>query len=139
MTSQLMHPPVDEFAGEDYGPTLSSLPYLQVINDQDPDKAGFFISASNADAVHFNAPAEWEPFEAQFQSGTEVGFRSLTSRMVILRRSPLLMFSRETKEFLGSFNRSCYDAAAVLLKTRYGLFIVTVAVGEYLKGLSGRG
>ena len=123
--NQFPSPPIDEFSGDEFGQIATALPYIQVINHQDPSKAGFFISAANAEAVNFTAPEEWEPFKAQFRSGPEVGFRSLMARMAIVRRSPLLMFSRETQEFLGPFQRNRYDGATVFLKTRHLVYLLS--------------
>ncbi len=115
----------DEFASPEYAPEVQALPYMQVLNDKDPNRSGFFLSAENAEAVNFQATQEWQPYEATFNSGdSTAGFRSLTARFLILRRSPLLMFSRGDLTFLGPYQRSQYNAE-VVLKTRYLVYLVS--------------
>lgn len=128
MMSPTLTPPMlaDEFAGDEYGPAYQPLPYLQVLNHEDPQQAGFFISADNAAAVHFQSTPEWQPHDAHFLSGgAAVGYRSLTARLVVLRRSPLLMFSRQDRTFLGTFDRDSYHPDEVMLKTRYLVYLVS--------------
>ncbi len=82
---------IDEFASPEYASDLQALPYMQVLNDQDSNRSGFFITAENAEAVNFQPPDEWQPYEARFNSGeSTAGFRSLTARFLVLRRSPQL-------------------------------------------------
>ena len=125
-STQVTQSAVDEFAGDEFAPSYQALPYLQVLNHQDAEQSGFFISSENATAVNFNATDEWQPHEAHFLSGgSTVGFRSLTARLVVLRRSPLLMFSREDRSFLGTFDRNRYDPSTVMLKTRHLTYLVS--------------
>lgn len=44
---------IDEFASPEYASDVQSLPYMQVLNDSDPNRSGFFISAENAELVNF--------------------------------------------------------------------------------------
>ena len=123
---QSTEPQVDEFTGDVYAPNNQSLPYLQVLNNQDPNQAGFFISTDNVTAVAFQPTEEWQQHEAHFQSGgSALGYRSLTARLAVVRRSPLLMFAREDQSFLGAFNRSRYNPQEVVLKTRYLVYLVS--------------
>lgn len=115
----------DEFASEEYASEVQALPYMQVLNDKATNRSGFFISAEKAEAVNFRAPDEWQPFEATFNSGKSIaGFRSLTARFFILRRSPLLMFTRGEGNYLELYQRSHYNAG-VVLKTRYLAYLVS--------------
>ena len=117
---------IDEFAGDEYAPAYQPLPYLQVLNHKDPEQSGFFISSENATAVNFQPTQEWQPHEAHFLSGgSAVGYRSLTARLVVMRRSPLLMFAREDRTFLGTFDRNHYNPDEVMLKTRYLVYLVS--------------
>ena len=60
-----------------------------------------------------------------FQNGqTAEGYRALTARFLILRKSKLLMFDRESSEFIGDYQKSRYDRATMVLKTRYLTFLV---------------
>ncbi|MGR3277924.1 hypothetical protein HRE53_17155 [Acaryochloris sp. 'Moss Beach'] len=127
MSATLTQPAqIDEFAGDEYGPAYQPLPYLQILNHEDPQQAGFFISADNAAAVGFQPTPEWQSHDAYFMSGgVAVGYRSLTARLAVLRRSPLLMFSRKDRAFLGSFDRDNYNPEEVILKTRYLVYLVS--------------
>jgi hypothetical protein len=103
---------IDEFASPEHASDVQALPYMQVLNDQGPNRSGFFTAAENAEVVNFQPPEEWQPYEARFNSGdSTLGFRSLTARFLILR-SPLLMFFRSDETFIGTFKRSQYNADA---------------------------
>lgn len=117
---------VNEFSGDEYASEYTPLPYLQLLNDQDPERSGFFISAENVEAAKFQAADEWQPYEARFKTGaTVVGFRSLTARLVVLRRSPLLMFNRHNDELVGAFDRKQYNKDEMILKARYLIYLVS--------------
>jgi len=115
----------DEFDSAAFEEQRESLPYLQMLNHQDPTQSGFFITLENAEAAHFIPTAEWIEHLAVFKNGQTVeGYRSLTGRLLILRKSKLLMFDRENGEFIGDYQKSRYDRATMLLKTRYLTFLV---------------
>jgi Family of unknown function (DUF5895) len=115
----------DEFDSPEFAGTHESLPYLQLLNHADPQQAGFFLTLENAEAVGFQPCDEWQPHTTRFQTGATVeGYRSLVARMLVLRRSNLLMFDRESGEFLGLFQKSRYDRNTVVLKIRYLVFLV---------------
>ncbi|WP_262562818.1 DUF5895 domain-containing protein [Acaryochloris sp. CCMEE 5410] len=40
-----------------------------MLNHEDPQQAGFFISADNAAAVNFQPTPEWQSHDAYFMSG----------------------------------------------------------------------
>ena len=118
-------PERDAFDSEEFEDERASLPYLQMLNHQDPEQAGFFITTENMEAVQFTPNAEWTPYTATFQSGeTAEGYRSLIARFLLLRRSRLLMFERESGDFLGEYQKSQYDRTTMVLKTRYLVFLV---------------
>ena len=115
----------DEFDSAAFEEQRESLPYLQMLNHQDPTQSGFFITLENAEAVHFTPTEEWTEHLAVFQNGqTAEGYRSLTARFLILRKSKLLMFACESSEFIGDYQKSRYDRATMVLKTRYLTFLV---------------
>ncbi|MGA7935606.1 MAG: DUF5895 domain-containing protein, partial [Kovacikia sp.] len=94
----------DEFDSEQFEQGRESLPYLQMLNHQDPDQSGFFITSENRSAVHFTPTDEWSLHTTTFQNGEMVeGYRSLIARFLILRKSKLLMFDRESGEFLREY------------------------------------
>lgn len=83
----------DEFDSPEFEGSDESLPYIQLLNQQDVSKAGFFITIENAEAVQFQPSAEWKKHKTTFQKGdTADGYRCLSARLLVLRRSPLLMF-----------------------------------------------
>ena len=115
----------DEFLSDDYASDKVSMPYLQVLSKEDPDKSGFFIAQDCAERVNFMPDASWEPFEARFRSGTVAGFRSTAARLVILRRSPLLMFGRKQGDYRGLFDKELYNADDHILKMRYLVYLLS--------------
>jgi len=115
----------DEFDSEQFEQSRESLPYLQMLNHQDPEQSGFFITSENRSAVHFTPTDEWSPHTATFQNGEEVeGYRSLIARFLILRKSKLSMFDRESGEFLREYRKDLYDRATMVLKVRYLVYLV---------------
>jgi len=115
----------DEFDSPEFESKRESLPYLQVLSHQIPDMAGFFISKENMEAVNFTPADEWVLHTAVFQSGdTAEGYRSLLARFLVLRKSKLLMFERESGEFLGQYRKGSYDRNTMLLKTRHLVYLV---------------
>lgn len=116
----------DEFNAPQFESEHDTLPYLQMLNFQNPDQAGFFITQENAEAIGFADPAgEWLSHTTTFSSGTTAeGYRSLVARFLILRKSPLLMFERDEEKFIGVFNQQNYNRDTMLLKARYLVYLV---------------
>ncbi|NJR71456.1 MAG: hypothetical protein HC771_24705 [Synechococcales cyanobacterium CRU_2_2] len=115
----------DEFDSAALKKQRESLPYLQMLNHPDPTQSGFFITLENAKAAHFTPTEEWVEHLAVFQNRQAAeGYRSLTARFLILRKSKLLMCDRESGEFIGDYQKSRYDRATMVLKTRYLIFLV---------------
>ncbi len=52
------------------------------------------------------------------------GYRSLIARFLILRKSKLLIFDRESGEFLREYRKDLYDRATMVLKVRYLVYLV---------------
>ncbi|MCU0548424.1 MAG: DUF5895 domain-containing protein [Leptolyngbya sp. Prado105] len=123
---ELTQEAADEFDAPEFEGEYESLPYLQMLNHQSPEQSGFFITQENAEAVGFaDSAGEWLSHTTTFASGTTVeGYRSLTARFLILRKSPLLMFDREEENFISVFNPHCYNRDTMLLKTRYLIYLV---------------
>lgn len=115
----------DEFDSEQFEGGHQSLPYIQMLNHQNLNESGFFITVENMEAAGFVPNEEWSLHTETFQSGEIAeGYRSLTARFLILRKSKLMMFERESGEFLGAFQKSRYDRNTVVLKTRYLVYLV---------------
>ncbi len=117
--------PIDEFDSPSFEGSDESLPYMQMLNHQDVSKAGFFITLENAEAVKFKPNAAWQLHTTTFQSGeTATGYRSLTASLLVLRQSELMMFDRDSGDFIDVFQKSCYDRHTMVLKTRYLVYLV---------------
>jgi hypothetical protein len=116
---------VDEFDAPAFEGSDESLPYLQMLNQQDPGQAGFFITTENAEAVEFRPGAGWEAHTTRFQSGeTAAGYRSLSVRMLVLRKSALMMFNRDSGDYIDLYRKAGYDRATMVLKTRYLVYLL---------------
>ena len=116
----------DEFDSQQFEGGRESIPYIQMLNHQDSNHSGFFITSENIESVGFVPNEEWSLHTETFQSGeTAEGYRSLTARLLILRKSKLLMFDRDSGKFLSMFQRSRYDRNTVVLKTRYLVYLLS--------------
>lgn len=119
-------PQRDEFDSQAFEAQRESLSYLQLLNSQDPDQSGFFITVENMEAVNFNPTEEWTPHTTTFQNGATVeGYRSLVARFLILHKSKLMMFDRDSGEFIGVYRKSQYDRSTMILKTRYLVHLIS--------------
>ena len=115
----------NQYDSEEYKPEFEVIPWMQILNKEDPTKAGFFLSADNAQAVNFSPNESWTISSATFRNGeTADGFVCASPRLLIVRRSPLLVFNRDDGAYIGTFDRSTYDAGTQMVKVRYLLFIV---------------
>ncbi|WP_299488755.1 DUF5895 domain-containing protein [Acaryochloris sp. IP29b_bin.137] len=110
--------------GEAYQSERQSLPYLQVLNDSDPERSGLFISNENVEASGFVPDTTWSKHLAQFKAAEVEGYRTLIPRLAIVRQSGLLMYDRATRDFMGQYQRTVYNRAIHLLKTRYLIFVL---------------
>lgn len=116
----------DQFDSAEFEQGRESLPYLQMLNHQDPEQSGFFITSENRSAVQFTPTDEWTLHSTAFQNGEVVeGYRSLIARFLILRKSRLLMFNRESGEFLREYRKDLYDRSTMVLKVRYLVYLVS--------------
>ncbi len=117
---------INGFDAPEFEGGYETLPYLQMLNQQDPSQAGFFLTLENAEEISFADPAgEWAPYTATFSSGsTAKGYRSLTARFLILRKPPLLMFEKESGNFIGVYSQQDYSRDTMILKTRYLTYLV---------------
>jgi hypothetical protein len=116
----------DEFDTAAFADSRTSLPYLQLLNCQDPNQAGFFITAANAEAVHFTPTEEWTEHSITFQNGTTAsGYRSLVARFLILHQSQLLLFERDSGSWLGQYRKARYDRNTMIIKRRYLVYVIS--------------
>jgi hypothetical protein len=78
------------------------------------------------EAVNFTPIEEWTPYTTTFQNGTIAeGYRSLLARFLILHKSKLMMFDRDSGEFIGVYRKSQYDRSTMILKTRYLVYLIS--------------
>jgi hypothetical protein len=120
--------PVDEFDSPAFEGSGDSLPYLQMLNRQDSSKSGFFITIDNAEAVQFQPSDEWKKHTTTFQNGDQAeGYRSLSARMLVLRKSDLMMFDRDSGDYIDLYQKAEYDRNTMVLKTRYLVYLVDAA------------
>ncbi len=110
--------------GEAYQSERQSLPYLQVLNNSDPDRCGLFISNENVEASEFVPDATWSKHIAQFKAAEVEGYRTLIPRLAIVRQSGLLMYDRASRDFVGQYQKTVYNRTIHLLKTRYLVFVL---------------
>jgi Family of unknown function (DUF5895) len=116
----------DVFDAPEFENNRKTLPYLQILNAQYPEQSGFFITAQNMEAVNFTPTEEWTPYTTTFQNGTIAeGYRSLVARFLILHKSKLMMFDRDSGEFIGVYRKSQYDRSTMILKTRYLVYVIS--------------
>jgi hypothetical protein len=116
----------DEFDAAEYEEGRESLPYLQMLNHPDATQAGFFITAENMEAAFFVPNEDWSLHTTTFQSGESAeGYRSLVARLLILRKSKLLMYHRDRGEYVSDYQKSTYDRAIHVLKQRYLVYLIS--------------
>jgi hypothetical protein len=85
-------------------------------------------SSENAEAVQFQPNDEWKKHTTTSQNGdTADGYRCLSARLLVLRRSALLMFDRDSGDYLGPYQKDGYDRNTIVLKTRYLVYLVDAA------------
>ena len=56
-----------QYDSEEYKPEFEVIPWMQMLNKEDPNKAGFFISADNAQAVNFTPNQSWTVCSTTFR------------------------------------------------------------------------
>lgn len=107
---------------EAYQSDFQTLPFAQVLNSQQLDHSGLFLSGINAEACGFVSDGTWLQHTAEFRSGYVEGFRTLVPKLTIIRKSSLLMYSRGTREYLCQYDKNRYHRASHILKVRYLVF-----------------
>jgi hypothetical protein len=116
----------DEFDTAEFEEGRESLPYLQLLNHQDSNQSGFFITAENMEAAFFVPNEDWALHTATFQRGeTAEGYRSLMARLLILNKSRLMMYDRDKGDFIGDYQKGTYDRAIHILKQRYLVYLIS--------------
>lgn len=109
-------------------------PYVQFVGVKDSKKEtdyGLFISDENAQSVGFKVPEGckiWKKRKHPISGGKFLeGWISQNPRMVILKSSPLSIFSKETGRFVSEFDKEIYTEktkALYFLKTKYAIILL---------------
>lgn len=108
-------------------------PYIQFVGVKDSKKPadyGLFISEDNADAVGWTVPEGckiWKQKTHTLGSGTQIkGWISQQPRIIILKSSPLSMFSKETGRFIGEYDDKSYkeNKDKLVLKTKHAVILL---------------
>lgn len=117
----------DQFDSAEYEDGRVSLPYLQLLNTSSANDSGLFITAENIEAAGFIPDPGWVPYSTTFSNGDRVdGYRSLVARLLILRKSNLLMYMRKgDKAFVDEYQKGVYNRSVHVLKQRYLVFLIT--------------
>ena len=137
-----MNNAVDPFDSADFAPERVILPWLQVLHNEDPEKAGFFIAAENAAQAEITIPGTWKMHQVRFKSGTTdratgrfipayaEGFLFDSARMLIVRQGELSMSSKRSanssETYIGRYDNKIYQAEKgnLVLKTRYLIYLL---------------
>lgn len=97
---------IDIFDTADFAPEKQTLPWLQVLHNEDPDKAGFFLTSDNIETSSIKIPGDWRTHKARFKSGetnratgrfeanTSEGVIFNQARMLVLRSGELAMYTK---------------------------------------------
>lgn len=133
----------DPFDTPDFAPERVSLPWLQVLHNEDPEKAGLFITLDNAETADIQVPFSWRKFKARFKSGeadratgkfipaTAEGYLFDEARMIVLRSGALSMFTKRsangTESYLGRYDYQVYQEqrSDLVLKTKHLIYLLS--------------
>lgn len=134
---------IDHFDSSDFAPERVTLPWLQVLNNEDPEKSGLFISQQNAETAAIAIPKHWQPFKARFKSGTtdratgrflpgvQEGYLFTSARILVVRVGPLSMYTKRTAQagetYLGIYDRETYleQRDSLALKTKHLVYLLS--------------
>jgi hypothetical protein len=134
---------LDLFDAPDFAPERTTLPWMQVLHNEDPGKAGLFITNENIESANIEVPSAWRQFKARFKSGevdkstgkfvpaTAEGYLFSRARMLVLRSGALSMFSKRSgnnsENYLGSFDYKVYESqrSNLTLKTKHLIYLLS--------------
>lgn len=133
----------DLFDTADFAPEKQTLPWFQVLHNEDPDKAGFFLTSDNVETSGIRIPSNWRTHKARFKSGetnratgkfeanTSEGVIFNQARMLVLRSGELAMYSKRIgstpESYLGRFDYATYQEqkSGLVLKTKYLIYLLS--------------
>jgi hypothetical protein len=143
MTSTATDKNTDLFNSDEFLPEKQIIPWLQVLNAEDPERAGFFISIENCKSADIIIPESWKPFKARFKSGetdrttgrfipnTTDGYLFTDARFLVVRQGTLSMFSKRTasapEAYIGTFDYKVYreQKDSLILKTKHLVYLLS--------------
>lgn len=118
----------DESTKIDYAPYIQ---FVGVKDSKKPGDYGLFISDENAERVGFTVPAGckiWKKRTHHIAAGkTLEGWISQEPRIIILKSSPLSIFSKDTGRFISEFDSSIYNKSTkqlYTLKTKHAVILL---------------
>ena len=133
----------DLFDTADFAPERQTLPWLQVLHNEDPDKAGFFLTSDNIETASIKITSNWRTHKAKFKSGetnratgkfeanTSEGVIFNQARMLVLRSGELAMYTKRSgntsESYLGRFDYATYQEqkSGLVLKTKYLIYLLS--------------
>ncbi len=134
---------IDPFDTADFAPEKQTLPWLQVLHNEDPDKAGFFLTSDNVETSGIRILSNWRTHKARFKSGetnratgkfeanTSEGVIFNQARMLVLRPGELSMYTKRLgnnpESYLGRFDYATYQEqkSGLVLKTKYLIYLLS--------------
>lgn len=115
----------DESTRVEYAPYLQ---FAAVRDSKKPSDYGLFISDENAEKVNWKLPEGcklWKRHKYPVAGNKIIeGWISQSPRILIVKSSPLSMFSKETGRFVGSFNSTVYSRDIHSLKTKHAVILL---------------
>lgn len=142
ITSTVIDRNIDPFDNAEFAPERVTLPWLQVLHSEDPEKSGFFITLENCGQAEITIPDSWQLFKARFKSGetdrttgkfipgTAEGYLFSSAKMLVIRQGELAMFSKRSgnnsETYLGKYDYPTYQSQKnnLVLKTRYLIYLL---------------
>lgn len=110
---------------------IEYFPFVQVVNPDvpkgkkpNPELFGLFLQNNEAERASFKPDSRWRKHTHNFSSGPSEGYICQNPRLVVVRRSGLGVFNRETGAFLGYYNKDKYVKGDHEIRTRYLLLFV---------------
>lgn len=134
---------LDPFDSPEFAPEKVILPWLQVLNAEDPERAGLFLTLENCKVADIIVPDSWKPFRARFKSGeieratgkfipnSTDGYLFTDARVLVIRQGELSMFAKRTantpETYIGDFDYKIYREQKdnLILKLKYLIYLLS--------------
>lgn len=134
---------LDPFDTPEFAPEKVTLPWLQVLNAEDPERSGLFLTLENCKNADIIVPDSWKPFRARFKSGeldrvtgkfvpnSTDGYIFTDARFLVIRQGALSMFAKRTantsETYIGDFDYKIYREQKnnLILKIKYLVYLLS--------------